>query len=388
MLGKKKVQQDNEKKLKDEINKDVNGQMSNNKGKDANNEKNRNKSKSLLGQFYTTNYQYILKNMKIPDGITTIIEPFAGQGDLLNFLGTNHSYDIECYDIEPRQEFIIQRDTLRNPPSYDDKFVLTNPPYLARNKSQNKELYDKYKCNDLYKCFIITLINSKPLGGIIIIPLNFICSVRKCDVELRKKFVEKYDIVKINIFEERVFNDTSYTVCSIIFIKRETNEEKSIDVSIFPSDTSLNVSFNKDNNYTIGGEIYNLPSTENYKIQRATRETKGDISNILLKCIDDSQTNKLGLKIVLDKDRYIDNTDKLSARSYASLIITPKLPLDKQKILVDKFNEFMTEKRTEFKSLFLTNYRESNTIARKRISFDLAFSICNYLLRDLMESHT
>ena len=42
--------------------------------------------KSKLGQFYTTNYDYILKNMNIPDNITQIIEPFAGNGDLLKFI--------------------------------------------------------------------------------------------------------------------------------------------------------------------------------------------------------------------------------------------------------------------------------------------------------------
>jgi hypothetical protein len=40
--------------------------------------------KQSYGQFYTTNYNYILQNMNIPDNITDIIEPFAGNGDLLN----------------------------------------------------------------------------------------------------------------------------------------------------------------------------------------------------------------------------------------------------------------------------------------------------------------
>ena len=43
-------------------------------------------NKRLLGQFYTTNYDYILQNMRIPEGISAIIEPFAGNGDLLNFI--------------------------------------------------------------------------------------------------------------------------------------------------------------------------------------------------------------------------------------------------------------------------------------------------------------
>lgn len=31
----------------------------------------------------------------------------------------------------------------------NNKFVLTNPPYLARNKSIDKTVFDKYKTNDL-----------------------------------------------------------------------------------------------------------------------------------------------------------------------------------------------------------------------------------------------
>ena len=43
-------------------------------------------------------------------------------------------------------------------------------------------------------------------------------------------------------------------------------------------------------------------------------------------------------------------------------------------------NDYINTQRKKYNSLFLTNYRESNTIARKRISFDLAFKICNYIL--------
>ena len=43
-------------------------------------------------------------------------------------------------------------------------------------------------------------------------------------------------------------------------------------------------------------------------------------------------------------------------------------------------NKFLNEYRDKYNSLFLSNYRESNTIARKRISFVLVYEICNYLL--------
>jgi hypothetical protein len=336
-------------------------------------------SKNELGQFYTTNYKYILQNMSIPKNVKFIIEPFAGNFDLLGFIAHKSKFNIELYDIEPKGENIVKRDSLKEPPCYDNKFVLTNTPYLARNKNKNKSLYDKYKCNDLYKCFLINLIESNCIGGIIIIPVNFISSIRKADIELRKKFLDKYHISIINIFEERVFDDTSYAVCSIKFEKREADEK--ISIYVYPSGKELRVVLNESNNYTIGGEIYNLPNNPDYIIERATKNTKeGYITNILLKCIDDNVDNQLGLKIVAEKDKYIDNTPNLSARSYATLVINKKLSISQQKDLVEKFNTYILEKRKEYNSLFLTNYRESNTIARKRISFDLAFKICNYLL--------
>ena len=114
-------------------------------------EENNNNTKKQLGQFYTTNYSKILNGMYIPNDITNIIEPFAGNGDLLSFqnIGNIGNYSLECYDIDPKHPRIIQQDTLLNPLNLNDKFVITNPPYLARNKCTSKILFDKYRTNDV-----------------------------------------------------------------------------------------------------------------------------------------------------------------------------------------------------------------------------------------------
>ena len=230
---------------------------------------------------------------------------------------------------------------------------------------------------------MINLINDECLGGIIIIPLNFISSVRKSDIDLRKKFINKYSIKIINIFEEQVFDDTTYTICSLYFTKKEINNLTTIN--IYPNFKTFTIEFKNYNNYTIGGEIYNLPINNDYKISRATNKNKNNITNILLKCIDDNQNSKLGFKVVENDKIFIDNTPNLSARSYATLCINKNLTLDNQKILVQKMNNYINNLREKYNSLFLTNYRESNTIARKRISFDLAFNICNYILTNHFE---
>ena len=92
------------------------------------------------------------------------------------------------------------------------------------------------------------------------------------------------------------------------------------------------------------------------------------------------KSNQINLSVVPDDKVYIDDTPKLSARTYASLIITPAISLEKQKVLVAEFNTYLTEKRKNYNSLFLTNYRESKSSARKRISFELVYNIVQYIL--------
>lgn len=336
--------------------------------------------KKNLGQFYTMNYDYILQNMYVPDNIKNIIEPFAGKGDLLNFIDIK-DYNVECYDIDPKEDYIIKRDTLNNPPDYNNKFIITNPPYLARNKCKDKVIFDKYKTNDLYKCFFEEIIINSSIGGIVIVPLNFWCSIRKSDINLRMRFLSVYSVKSINIFEEKVFNDTTYTVCCFQFELKDDTAPNTINTFIYPSKNKIKLSLDCKNNYTIGGEVYKLEENGEVIVERLTKKNmseKNYIANILLKCIDDNSSNKICLSIVSNEKIYVDKTDRLSARSYASFIIKPKLTMEQQKKVVKLFNKYMDTKRKKYNSLFLTNYRESNTIARKRISFGLAIKMINH----------
>jgi len=353
------------------------------------NSKEKNINKQILGQFYTTHHEYILQNMKIPDSIINIIEPFTGNGDLITFIEkqekiNNVNYNIECYDIEPTKNSITKQDTIKNPPSYNNKYLITNPPYLARNKCKTKSLFDKYDVNDLYKCVIKEILTNVCLGGIFIIPLNFWSSIRIADIKLRQAFLEKYNVLLLNIFEEQVFDDTTYTICSFQFeLKQNTNSENTniLNITVYPSKTIIETELNNTNNFMIGGAIYNLQLKNNYKITRLTTKNKEKSNtNILVKCIDDNINSQIGLSFVEDKDIYIDSTPNQTARTYASLIIEPKIDTVKQQQLVIKFNNYLNEHRKKYNSLFLTNYRESKDIARKRISFDLVYSITEYIL--------
>jgi|TARA_B110000114_G_scaffold124903_1_gene130900 hypothetical protein len=342
--------------------------------------------KVQLGQYFTTYSEYILQDLNIPSNVKTIVEPFAGNKDLLKKFNLNN-YTTEYYDIDPKHPDIIKQDTLLNPLNLDNKFIITNPPYLARNKSSSKKLFDKYNVNDLYKCFISQIINSKCLGGILVIPLNFWCSIRLSDILLRSKFVAKYNIVQLNIFEEQVFDDTTYTICAFQF---ETKiETQPILITIYPINKKMNVILNEECSYSIGGNIYNLNLSNKYKITRATNKNKNNLNtHIKVKCIDDNIDNKIALSFVENKDElYIDKTPKLSSRTYASLIIEPSIDLEQQKKLIKYFNQVLNNHRIKYHSLFLTNYRESKDIARKRISFDLVYSLCSFILEKFLENN-
>ncbi len=51
---------------------------------------------------------------------------------------------------------------------------LQTPPYLAKNKSDNKKIFSLYKTDDLYKAALLSILESE--GGIIIVPLIFLAA--------------------------------------------------------------------------------------------------------------------------------------------------------------------------------------------------------------------
>jgi hypothetical protein len=299
-------------------------------------------NKQKFGQYFTTNYSYILQNLSIPNGTSKIIEPFAGNGDLLCFIENRDRYTIECYDIDPRFEGCIRQDTIQNPPCYENAFILTNPPYLARNKCSEKTAFDLYDVNDLYKCFLKEITSNNCDGGIFIVPLNFWCSIRNFDIELRKTLLEIYDIVQLNIFEEQVFEDTTSSVCAFQIVRRKGEPPRPIPMTIYPYEFNMNIYLNETNDYTFGGEIYHLKTKGIYKITRLTsKNAEKKNTNLLVKCIDDNEFNQIGLSLVPDDKIYIDNTPNRSARTYATLIIDPPISLERQKTLVEEFNAFL-----------------------------------------------
>jgi hypothetical protein len=338
-------------------------------------------AKHLRGQFYTTKYEYILEGFSKPPACT-VIEPFAGKGDLLNWL--NGDYQVEAYDIEPKAENILKRDTLRDPPVYTDKWILTNPPYLARNKCEDKELFDKYETNDLYKCFLNSLTSQASCrGGILIIPAGFFLSPRDVDTDCRKDFLRQYKLLKVKYFEEQVFDDTTTTVVAVAFEKAtDSLREQHVEWVHMPTGRSNVFEMKESNGWIIGGDIYSLPIEKSIKLRRHVEGQPLKVGEqqtfLTLNALDSgTQIGRISLEY---KQGYVYPA-KESSRTFATLRIQGKtLSEDEQKDLSNRFNVFLEQKREETWSLFLPQYRESKEYARKRIPFELVYRIVAHLI--------
>ena len=174
---------------------------------------------------YTTKAEEICSNLieYIPVN-AQLIEPFVGDGDLLP-LFPNHNW--ELYDFDDKGNNIIQ-DTLKIPPDYKNKWVITNPPYLAKNKANDKSIFNQYNTDDLYKATLISILDCA--GGILIIPTNFLTDERTGTI--RTKFLNQFEILELNVFTKPVFESTTYSVCSFAFKRKDTKMPQTFQVNI------------------------------------------------------------------------------------------------------------------------------------------------------------
>ena len=338
-------------------------------------------NKKNKGQFYTVNSKYILDGLSIPTG--HVVEPFAGKGDLVDWVQQFSPTSIELYDIDPKRHDIVQRDTLNHPPEYTDKWIITNPPYLARNKCHEKDVFDLYDTNDLYKCFITSLTRQEPCaGGILIIPAGFFLSPRDIDVRCRHEFLSRYRLIRVNYFEETVFPDTTTTVVAFSFVKSHLLTEQLVEWVSFPSKEKRVFTMSQTNDWIIGGDIYKLPKTNAIKVRRhvegQTLKQGEQLTSMTLSALD-SGTQEGRIKIEYKKGYVYPAKD--CSRTYATLCISGRIlsEQEQQRLCVD-FNNLIEKKRHETWSLFLPQFRESKEYARKRIPFELAYLIVNHLL--------
>ena len=155
--------------------------------------------KRNLGQFFTTNSDYILQGFNDFVKNKEISDPFAGNQDLLNWAKNNKckkfiGFYCDKNYIDGKNVFF--NDSINTPKNY--QFVCTNPPYLHKNKA-TKEIKENFFSRentifeDLYQVSIYSISNCEE--GIIIVPLNFLCAENS--KKIRELFFAQFEIIKL-----------------------------------------------------------------------------------------------------------------------------------------------------------------------------------------------
>jgi hypothetical protein len=130
---------------------------------------------------------------------TIVVLPFANQ-ETIEWLGDG--YITLAYANQPRNTKIFQRDVFTNPPKFAGAYVVAQPPFTRRNDASDKAIFDLFGTDNLYKCFIKSLLRDFPLGGIIVLPFNFITGTRDSEIERRRRFFNMFDVKSLTIFSE------------------------------------------------------------------------------------------------------------------------------------------------------------------------------------------
>ena len=367
-------------------------------------------TKKQLGQFFTTNSDYILQNLDRYIKGKIVSDPFAGSGDLLDWAKNNGAKKTSGFDVDKKligNKNIFYNDSLNNLKKY--QFILTNPPYLNINKADRltKEKYFKNSnFEDLYQISLSAIMDSEE--GIVIVPINFLSAENS--LKIRSLFFSKFQIIEMNYFKNQVFSDTTYNVIAFYYKKKSpTLESFKIETRVFPENKQIQIDLEKKYDWIIGGDFLNqIKNQINYlgvhrlmgkdienkkgekKIRAAYTHVKKIIdinisedmyeflnSNILLLKAIDSGTEK-GKIAIEDINNYKVKCliSKESSRHMVQLIFEKSITVKEQKLIMDLFNKKINQLRKDYFSLFLTNYRDND---RKRISFDFVYKLINYL---------
>lgn len=276
--------------------------------------------------------------------------------------------------MDPATNAQHYQDTLLNPPNYQGKWVITNPPFLAKNKASNKQIFDTYNVDDLYKAFLVSMLECE--GGIVIVPTNFLSDERTADI--RKKFFNRFEILELNVFTIPVFKTTTYSVCSFAFKRAPLQNERKIKCNVMPANNSYDITLYECYNYRLGGDIVNIIESHKNYFGRLTSTTPTSkfITNIKLYGLD---TRNERIHVSFEEPYVGKQTDRV----YATFVCDMEIPEDTQKKMVELFNKKFEQFRLDTFDLALTNYRDYN---RKRVGFEFAYRFLSMIYDEIKES--
>lgn len=318
-----------------------------------------------LGQYFTKRSVWLkpqIKEFIARANPSVIVDPFAGQGDLLNVVG-ELGYNVLGLDIDKSLGYKFN-DSLNSIPKYDDGLVLTNPPYLAKNSAKRQGLkgysyFENNEFQDLYQIAILKVLDSYKYS-VFIIPETFINS----------SFFKKH-LYNVTILEEDLFDHTDCPVCVCCF-EKTTDFLKTPKYDFYKGDLHL---FDSEEGNNI---LSSYESSVNVDI--SFNDKKG---NLGLRGIDGLDAHDR-IKFCLPEElNYSASKIKVSSRAITIIEVDFEISMN----FIHTINSYLEDYRGRTHDVFLTPFKGNNRngVRRRRLDFRLARKLINNVINEAGE---
>lgn len=307
-----------------------------------------------LGQFFTKKNSWLKNNIRAfieSIEFKKIVDPFAGEGDLLKpFM---HIHEVNGYDIDKDLGWVLN-DSLKFIPYHHDDLCITNPPYLAKvSASKNKicsvtQYFDLYpSIEDLYIIGINQCLNSFNYG-VAIVPETYQLSSNKSK-----------RIRSITILEDNPFEDTEHPVIVITW-----GIEEKDDYEIYKNDHLIGT-FKQLNNLCI----------KSLKLDKKLIKFNHPNGNFGAICFDTTGSDR----IRFTTPDNITSPVKVSSRSSSKILINTEVDIHQ---LIKDCNEILEKYRLDTHDVFLAPFKGNSKagVRRRRLDFYTARCIIEHAL--------
>ncbi len=326
-------------------------------------------NKQKQGQYFTTNASDLLSGLGHIVSGSVVCEPFAGGGDLVRWSYDNGAKDVKTFDIEPQDDKTVLNDSILNP-CYDGcDTIVTNPPYLSRNKNKDKLPYVQWDQSDLYKCHLASIVASDIRQGILVLPSNFIS---ESNSKIRDLFFNKFRLGFLRYYRVPVFDDATTGICVIYFDRWTPQSSMWVGSEIVESSGINKRRYELVSKYgwlagrSFFEDIYADPDPLEVRILR-----EGAGTNIVISLL---TNGKLPLGAHYNEGDPIYAEPKVFTTYQVKLSID--ISEDNQRQAVKMFNEKMSKYQSEYDGLFLANYMGATQKIMSRRYAGLLLSRC------------
>lgn len=303
--------------------------------------------KKDLGQYFTRNDIWLkpqIKDFMLNSGVSSVLDPFCGNGDLLKVARDLGFKNCVGYDIDSTLNWKIN-DSLKYIEK-TDALILTNPPYLAKNsakrrKSPSYKYFDGNNYSDLYLIALDRILDSSE-KSVVIIPESFLQTGLFCE-----------RLHSLTVIEDNPFIDTECPVCVACFDDREKDAN---EVAIFKNNEFL---FTMD-------ELNRMRKKPKNTLPLTFNDKEGQVG---IRCIDGVQVNNNICYSKPDKLNYDLNKICTSSRSITVVGVETDKSIEK---LISTANDILYDYREKTKDLLLCAFKGNQTDNSRRRRLDFA----------------